>query len=301
LVEQLDAWLHRARRANAAEQLHAVCERARLLAGANMLPERDLRALESHCRTAWEVRALVAGRDVAGPDRIPDVQLRADLIDLALLWTDLMRRLAPGDAAVLREMRAILVEADALCGPSAAIARERRVLDGLPPLEGPTAELSYWESAALGRALLHADEFDRAAVELERAVDLRPQDFWAHFYSGVCAYRRGRPDDAIASFGVAVALAPEVPEVYHNRALAYAAEGKTAAARRDYDRALALAPTMAAAALNRGVLHYQEGTAAGCRRGDRSLQPRPRPLCSERHRRRATSPGASPESQSAAL
>src|SRR5207244_3486113 len=61
LVGQLDDWLRQARRASAAEQLHAVAERARLLAGAEAMSAAELRALEAHCRTAWEARGLIAG------------------------------------------------------------------------------------------------------------------------------------------------------------------------------------------------------------------------------------------------
>jgi serine/threonine protein kinase len=85
------------------------------------------------------------------------------------------------------------------------------------------------------------------------------QDFWTHFYRGVRAYRRGQPADAVHAFDVAVARAPEYPQVYHNRALAHSACGNLGAALSDYDRALALAPTLAPAALNRGILHYERG------------------------------------------
>jgi Flp pilus assembly protein TadD len=259
LVAQFDEALDRAHRASAAGQLHDVTERLRLLAGADVLPQRGLRVLEEHCRTAWEARHLVVAPLGARRDEAIEEQAAADLIDLALLWTDLKRRLAPGDGKWQAEARAVLDEVEALCGPSAAVARERRALEGKVEPEGKGIKRTAWEHAALGRSLLRAGELDRAAEELEQAVELRPQDFWAHFYRGVCAYRRDRPADAVLSFSVAVALAPEFPEVYHNRALAHAAAGNSEAALRDYDRALALAPTLAAALLNRGILRYQQG------------------------------------------
>lgn len=258
LVGQLEDQLRRARRASAVEQLHAVCERVRFLAGAEVLSERELQALEAQCRTIWETRELIAGRTDAPLKEAIEEQARTDLIDLALLWTDLKRRLASGEAAHA-EARQVLAEVETLCGPSTAVARERRALDGVADPEGEPDGRTFWEHTALGRSLLRAGELDRAATELERAVELRPQDFWAHFYRGVCAHRRGHPTDAVHSFSVAIALAPALPEVFHNRALAYAACGKTSEALRDYDRALALAPKLAAAVLNRGVLHYQEG------------------------------------------
>jgi serine/threonine protein kinase/Flp pilus assembly protein TadD len=260
LVGQFDAWLRRAGRARAADQLHAVTERLRFLAGGDGLPAADLRTLEAHCRTAWEVRDLVAGRPAAPLDDDTEEQARADLIDLALLWADLKQQLAPGDEAARAEARALLAEAEALAGPSPALARELRALGGSAAPAGDAAAPTFREHLALGRALFRAGELDRAARELGRAVELRPQDFWAHFYRGACAYRRGQHADAVASFTAAVALAPDCPEAYHNRALAAAACGKTAAALHDYGRALELAPTLASAALNRGILHYQQGS-----------------------------------------
>jgi eukaryotic-like serine/threonine-protein kinase len=260
LVAEIDALLGQARRAQAARDLHAVAESLRFLAGAEVFPERELQALEAHCRTAWEKRGLVADPAAAALDAATEEQVRTDLLDLALLWADLKHRLARRGEGAGRpeEAQAILAEAEQLLGPSAALARERRLVTGaaVPP---EPARGTWWEQLTLGRSLLRSGELERAAGELERAADLRPQDFWANFYCGVCAYRRGRYDVAVHAFGVAVALAPASAEPYYNRALAYAAWGQSERALRDYDRALALAPGLGAAALNRGVLHYRAG------------------------------------------
>jgi Tfp pilus assembly protein PilF len=121
------------------------------------------------------------------------------------------------------------------------------------------------QRVALARSLLQEGELSRAAEELDRAVALRPQDYRAHFYRGVCAYRRRQYADAVQAFGMAVALAPESADGYFNRALAYVASGQDDRALADYDRALALAPRFGAAALNRGVLHFQQGRLAQAR------------------------------------
>ncbi len=248
LAPALDAQLRRARRARAAEGLHALAERLRFFAGADAYPAGELEGLDVQCRAAWEDRDLLGGND--------EEPLRGDLLDLALLWADLKRRVGPRE-----EAEAILAQAEERLGPNAALSRERRRLSGAAagedvPAAGPTAA---WEHVALGRFLLRSGDLARAADELGRAAEMRPQDFWAHFYGGVCAYRRRQYAEAVQSFGVAVALAPASAECYYNRALAYAAWGRTDAALRDYDRALELSPRLAAAALNRGVLHYQAG------------------------------------------
>ncbi len=240
LAGDLDSWLRQSRRASALERLHVVTERLRLVAGTDPA-ERDLKALDAHCQAAWEVRALVAGRDESPLEKAAEEQARADLIDLALLWTELKQRLAPGNETARAEARAVLAEVEALYGPEAATLRE---------------------PVALGRALLGAGELERAAEELERAVELRPQDFWAHFYRGICAYRQGQSAEAAQAFTVAVALAPRCAEVYYNRALARAACRETSAALSDYNRALEIDPTLAPASLNRGIYYYQQGRHA---------------------------------------
>jgi serine/threonine protein kinase/Flp pilus assembly protein TadD len=241
LVGDIDGWLGRARKAAAAERLHAVCERLRFIA-VTKLTEGDLRALDSLCSAAWESRHLVAGL----PDSAADERAREDLADLALLWADLKRRLAKGPEPA--EVRGLLAEAEALCRWKLTVARGQRA-----PARTPR------ERVLSGRDLLCAGELDLAAKEFERAADLRPQDFWAHFYGGVCAHRRRQYPQAVHSFGMATALAPNCAEVYHNRGLAHVALGNLVAARRDYDRALALAPGLSAASMNRGILNLEDG------------------------------------------
>jgi serine/threonine protein kinase/Tfp pilus assembly protein PilF len=168
----------------------------------------------------------------------------------AALWAGLLLALAAGGAALAAG--AVERYRDARAAPAGGQGQVKG--EAAAPQVEPAGE-----GATLGRSLLESGELARAAEELERATDRRPQDFWAHFYRGVCAYRQRHYDLAVHSFGVAVALAPESAECYYNRALAYAARGEHDRALGDYDRALALAPRLAAAELNRGVLHYQQG------------------------------------------
>jgi Flp pilus assembly protein TadD len=210
-----------------------VAERLRYLAGAESLRSAGPDGLRERCRASWQARGLLT--DASAPlDPAAEERVRDDLLDLALLWSDLERRLGSQE-----DMRA--------------------VLPGDLPRPAPRAS---WEHVALGRSLLRSGELARAAEELGRAADLRPQDFWAHFYLGVCDYRRRDYGGAVHAFDVALALAPESAECYGNRGLAYSAWGKNERARADYDRALALDPRAAAARLNRAVLDYQEGRLA---------------------------------------
>jgi serine/threonine protein kinase/Flp pilus assembly protein TadD len=257
LLQSLDKALRQARAGQSAQHLHALAERVRFLIGSDPLPSPEASAWDGRWREVWiEASALLGDGD--------DVQVRTDLADLAIYLAKLLDR----EQAVH-----LLDEAEARLGPCPALEWQRQRLrsdpgtwhllwHGLPTVPPSMSEglpNTFPEHAALGRSLLHTGDLDRAAAEFSRALDLCPQDFWANFHAGVCAQRRGRHNDAVYFFGVAVALAPRCPECYSNRGLAYADEGRAAEARRDNDRALELAPDLPMAALNRGVLNYQEG------------------------------------------
>jgi serine/threonine protein kinase/Flp pilus assembly protein TadD len=266
LSQALDRHLRQARRAQAAKDLHAVAESLRFLAGANVYSARELQTLEAHCRSAWEARGVVA--DPSAPlDPDTEEQLWADLYDLALLWAGPRQRgpASGGEGAGPEQVRALLAEAEMLVGHCTARAERQRPAEAEGSPAPAAARRATWEHVALGQSLLRSGELEWATEELEQATDLRPQDFWANFYRGVCAYRRKHYAEAVHSFGVAIALAPASAECYYNRALAYAAWGKKGQALGDYNRALALAPRLGAAALNRGVLHYQEGRLSQAR------------------------------------
>jgi len=261
LTEELDFFMCLARRAHAAENLHSVAENLRFLAGADLHSLRELQALEGHCRIAWAARTLVAGTQSSPFDAAFEERIRADLLDVALFGSELKRRLAQRENVDhSAEIQTLLTEAGDLLGPTAALARERQMLASNGKVDGqlPTGRDVAWEHTSLGLSLLRSGELERARTELERAIELRPQDFWPHFYQGVCAFRRRQYADAVHAFDVAIALSPSSPECYFNRAVTYAAWGKNTLALKDYDRTLTLAPHLGTAAMNRGVLHYQE-------------------------------------------
>jgi serine/threonine protein kinase/Tfp pilus assembly protein PilF len=246
--------LRRAQRGAAADDLHRLADHLRFLYGMEHLPSALGQGLEERCRTCWGQRDRLldsAGADL-GADR--EARLRADLLDLAILWADLRARLAPEMAKEEARLEAVrlLEEAEALFGPSPTLARAR----GLAPGQAPRTAR---EHCALGRSLLRAGELVRARAELERARDAGPQEFWAQFYHGACCHRLKHYPEALASFNACVALAPGHAECYYNRGLARAALGEPGLALADYDRALELRPEMAAAALNRGLLHFKAG------------------------------------------
>jgi eukaryotic-like serine/threonine-protein kinase len=249
----------RAARGRAMAALHRQVERTRYLHGDELLAPATLRTVEAQCRAAWEQCDYLL--DASNEPQAADLEedLRHDLLDVAVLWADCRQRLAaPADAVEARRgALSLLAEAETLIGPSAVLERQRAALGGSRAEQAP-APRTAWEHYAVGRWLLNAGDLAAAARAFDRAVELRPQDFWPWFGKGLCAHRQQRFATAVTAFSVCVALAPDNAACYHNRAIALAGHGEPAAALRDYDRALELDPNLAAAALNRAVLHLQQ-------------------------------------------
>jgi serine/threonine protein kinase/tetratricopeptide (TPR) repeat protein len=209
--------------------------------------------LDADCRLVWDSRR--AALDGGGAE---EAAVRTDLLDLALLWTELrLARAAPADVGTVRDDAGrVLDEAAALLGPSPALALARRRLTGASADDpaAPTARDHY----ALGLSLYQAGDFAGADAEFCAGLRLDPRALWPQFYHGVCAYRRKDYEAAVAAFTACVVLAPSREQMarhVYNRAKALTAAGRTRQAVEDYDLALECDPRLAAAALNRGILH----------------------------------------------
>jgi tetratricopeptide (TPR) repeat protein len=194
--------------------------------------------------------------------------MRTDLLELAIVGADLRVRLASQGAVneTRREACRLLDQAEATCGPSPALNRERRAHamalgeSGSFP-EPDTPPCSAWEHYDLGRSYLRSNLVAQADEEFQRTLELRPQDFWPNFFQGLCAYQLGHFEDAAAAFRTCIALAPTTAECFYNRARAEDALEQTGQAFSDYSRALELDSGLAVAALNRGILSYKAGRA----------------------------------------
>jgi tetratricopeptide (TPR) repeat protein len=256
-----------ARRAAVAHTLHQLADRVRSLYGAEPLAPVGLRALESPCQSFWDKRARVVELLRPGAGAALDPTARDDLLDLAIFCADLRVRLTPagGEAQGRREALAMLAQAEALCGPSPVLDAERKLHGGpirAPDLPAPSGQTTAWEHYALGRALLRSGNLESAAAEVGRAVRLQPQGLWPNFYQGLCAYHLGRYADAVTSYSVCIGAVPVPPEgpstaaarCFYNRALAFAALGRTEEALRDYDQALHLDPALTHTAVGRDRL-----------------------------------------------
>jgi tetratricopeptide (TPR) repeat protein len=245
-----------AERARAAGELHNFSERLRPLYGEESLASGQARELAGLCREVWERQSLILRRLREQPSTELQEQVRADLLDLAIVWSDLRARQVPGDAAC-REAVAILARAEELFGPSCVLLHEQRRHDSQPRRRADRPPRTAWEHYALGRACLQAGRLARAARYLDRAIELQPNAPWASFERGKCACRQGQFDDAVVAFTACIVLSPQSAWCRYHRGRAYRELGKLDHARRDLDSALRLDPALAAARLQRGVLNFE--------------------------------------------
>jgi eukaryotic-like serine/threonine-protein kinase len=264
LAQELRGGLRLTEQVETAQELHRFVERVRALYGADGQSAADVQAVEAQCRAFWQRREFIARR-FASPTFPEHRQVQTDLLDLAILWTDMRVRLAAQNEvnAVRNEALVVFDQAEALFGLNCVLDVQRRFHQtalGLPVGQRKaSAPRTAWEHFAVGRAEFQAGEYGAADVELAQALALEPQALWPNFYQGACAYRQGRFEDATLSFTTCAALSPESPWCYYNRGLAYEALDRTARALNDYDRALQLDSALVPAALSRAMLHCRAG------------------------------------------
>jgi tetratricopeptide (TPR) repeat protein len=246
-----------AERAQAAADLHELCEQVRPLYAADVLPGDVARTAWGNCRALWEARTDIVRRLSDQPSPSLEQRWRADLLDLGILTAYLEVRSAPGDGDAARRALAILADAESLLGPSAVLYLERarnlramgQTADGAKADQRATdyPPRTAWEHLAVGRAKLAAGDPAGAAADLDRSIELDPRSVWASYFRGVCALKLNQPTEAVAAFSACLALNPESAWCLYNRGLAFSAAGRTDRAVADLRAALHLDPTLASA------------------------------------------------------
>jgi serine/threonine protein kinase/Flp pilus assembly protein TadD len=114
------------------------------------------------------------------------------------------------------------------------------------PVSGRDLYLAGWGHARHGR-------YGPAVPLLEAATRKDPTAPWAWFLLAQCHDGLGRDADAIACYGVCLALQPDAHPVWFNRGLAHLRRGDYRNALADFDRAIALQGDVADAYFNRGL------------------------------------------------
>jgi serine/threonine protein kinase/tetratricopeptide (TPR) repeat protein len=296
VVRELREQVRVAEQAVAARTLHQLADQARLLYAADSLPTESARALAEEGRRVWQRRTEVLRKLRGGQGRGVRRSVRLDMLDLALLWSDLqVRRAAPAEAAAARRQALqVLDEAQGLFRPSAVLYQSR--VDHAAALgwtdmaeaarRGAAAEppRTAWEHFAVGRIFLRRGDAAAAAGELRRALDVEPDGLWPNFYYGLATYRLGRFQEAAAAFSACAALAPNVAGCFFNRAQAYTALGRDDLALADLDRTLRLDPQLAPGWLHRGLLHHRRKHYAEARQDlERALSAGAEPATAHYH------------------
>jgi serine/threonine protein kinase len=266
LSRELAAALRLTDRSEEADRLHHLVDRLRFAETAASHPVLRAKEVEGHCRALWDSRHSLLDRPGTPLDPQLEQRLRDDLLELAVIRSNLRARLEtdPKLAALAhRAGIALLEEAESLFGPSHILYRARQahaaalglssVADAARLCAARVPPRTAWEHAAAGRFLLATGNLAQAEAAFEQALALQPQDFWPNFHQGVCAFRLGRYHDALSAFRICIALAPDRAECFYNCALAHAALGHTAESDRNYSRAVSLDPALAAAPLDRGT------------------------------------------------
>ena len=263
---QLEATLKQSQQLRSAEELHKLVDRVRALYDVDWMSRSAAGRLHGQCRQLWQNRApLVA----IANDRTSKLasQVRADLLDIAILTAALEVSLQPPEAGSRARKNAaeILTQAEGELGPNRAVSFERatylkiagpEAYDDFRLNTAESSEVTSWEHLAFGRALLRSGRYKEASREFRQALKEQPQSLWPNFYEGICAYRTHRYLDAAIAFTVCLDQAP-LAECYYNRALTFSALKNDDRALEDYDRALQLRAEFPAAAFNRGLLHYR--------------------------------------------
>jgi len=267
LLQELRNGARLTERAKAAEELHQSCERIRGLYGVDLLPPEQASGVEVLCAKLWQSRQRIL--DGLDPQPTPELeqQVRADLIDVLIVWSDLHARRAPEEKAAKahEEVLQRIAEAQSVLGSSCVLDHERRAhllalgrsaVEATDGQSGPPAATA-WEHYALGRAYLRAGQLRPAMAEMDQALANQPQAIWPNFYKGRCAYQLGQFEEAVTAFSVCVALMPRTAWCFYHRGLAYLEFGRLERAQADFDQALRLDPSLLAAALGRGIVHYR--------------------------------------------
>ncbi len=120
--------LARAERRAAAGELHQVVERLRAIHGTDGSPDASTEGLAAICQAMWQKRHAIT-RQLDSPDGGESAQVHNDLLDLAVLFSDLGVRLAgEGEARRAHRMAIeIIDQAEALFGPSPRLESERQI------------------------------------------------------------------------------------------------------------------------------------------------------------------------------
>jgi spermidine synthase len=106
---------------------------------------------------------------------------------------------------------------------------------------------------------LRAKEYDKAALELERAVNLNPEFSEAHLRLGIIYNRIGKRDEAIFRFRRALEINPRYAAAHSNLGSIYYFKGILEEAAKELEEALKIDPYLAEAHNSLGGVYFKKG------------------------------------------
>ena len=126
-----------------------------------------------------------------------------------------------------------------------------------------------------GKTFVQKESYAKGLHELDKAIEVDPDSYEAHFWRGRALVKSGRDDDAIAAFETAVELNPGYSYAYDNLRWIYLRRSDYGTSLEYLNRSLALKPENGWAYYNRGRIHFQmgqrekalQGTETACRQG----------------------------------
>ncbi|MCI0456803.1 MAG: protein kinase, partial [Gemmataceae bacterium] len=129
-----------------------------------------------------------------------------------------------------------------------------RAQAGQLPLE--TAHDCYLHARDL---MYPGGQVNKALPLLQKATRLDPQNYWAHFLLGVCHGDLGNHRDAVAAYGVCIALDPSFFGAWYNRGTAYLNQQKYHLAADDFSAVIRLEPRRPDPFYHRALAHQRLG------------------------------------------
>jgi Flp pilus assembly protein TadD len=132
--------------------------------------------------------------------------------------------------------------------------------DGIAKIDAPAAE--YALHMDLADELMKKRQYEAAALEWNKALELVPTEPRAHNSLGVALVQTGKLDEAIAHYREALALSPQYAEACNNLGEALAGKGAVKEAIAQFEKAVRLGPGYATARANLGMMLARTGQAA---------------------------------------
>jgi tetratricopeptide (TPR) repeat protein len=131
---------------------------------------------------------------------------------------------------------------------------------GLVSIETPA--IDYYRTVDVASDLMKKRQFEAAAVELRKALELQPNEASTHYNLGLALFETGKAGEAIQHYNRALELSPEYPEAHNNLGSALSALGNLDDAIVHFRKAVELDPSRASAQTNLGTVLAQKGMFA---------------------------------------